>query len=359
MKKGHFDEQGKKNTNKSGRGGKTLRRRKTFMLIAELLAIVLVLVAVSYAPQLIFQVQDRILCGKTELGERESMDVEALSTTYELSLAKRMTNFAEGMASGDKYYVTSKELAVGQALYDYLDSSTGLYKSLLINLVEGALLNDVFLSGIQDLEVSQWKQYVIYSDNYAKGVNFILWYIELNAPDGERLKLLVDAETKTLYALKTEENIHVPKNIGRAFRNRESLIAFWCYFATVYEAVADTEVNVWAERLYEEVERQSDEITDSYGAESYAIDGYISVPYSKQEAEAALDYVYVKENLGFQSGVNDFCFTLPFGEEHLDVDILLDEADVYYNYYGSSYYYVYPNITLGVRQIYELIPEFA
>ncbi|WP_460602040.1 hypothetical protein, partial [Escherichia coli] len=54
--------------------------------------------------------------------------------------------------------------------------------------------------------ITQWKQYVIYSDNYAKGVNFILWYIELEDLEGAKLKLLVDAEDNTLYGLKTENS---------------------------------------------------------------------------------------------------------------------------------------------------------
>ena len=52
--------------------------------------------------------------------------------------------------------------------------------------------------------VVTWKQYVIYSDHFEEGVNFILWYIEMQDEDGGTLKLLTDAEDNTLYGIKTE-----------------------------------------------------------------------------------------------------------------------------------------------------------
>ena len=49
---------------------------------AEAFVIIVVLAVALMIPQIIFQVQDRILCSDITLGQRESMNVEALGTTY-------------------------------------------------------------------------------------------------------------------------------------------------------------------------------------------------------------------------------------------------------------------------------------
>ena len=69
-----------------------------------------VVLAALWIPQIIFGLQDGILCRDTTLGQKESMDVEALSTTYEKSLAQRLKSFAEGLGEGDSYYVDRKSV---------------------------------------------------------------------------------------------------------------------------------------------------------------------------------------------------------------------------------------------------------
>ena len=56
------------------------RRRKRkgkapLMFAAELLMLAILLAVASFAPQVIFQVQDSLLCDKITLGKRENMDV--------------------------------------------------------------------------------------------------------------------------------------------------------------------------------------------------------------------------------------------------------------------------------------------
>lgn len=117
-----------------------------------------------------------------------------------------MGNFAEGISAGENYYVAVQELEAGDEINNYLYSESGLYSEMLQAFVDGGLLPYDFW--ISTAVVRQWKQYVIYSDNYAKGVNFILWYLDVESSGGVTLKLLVDAEDNTIYAVK-------PKTVRR------------------------------------------------------------------------------------------------------------------------------------------------
>ena len=104
LQEGH--EKGKKiyAATRRGSGNKNIPvKRNPFLFILEIFGLCILLLTVSYAPQLIFAVQDGILWGQPSLSQRESMDVETLSTTYESSLARRMMNYAEGLAAGDPW----------------------------------------------------------------------------------------------------------------------------------------------------------------------------------------------------------------------------------------------------------------
>ena len=64
---------------------------------------------------------------------------------------------------------------------------------------------------VQTYEILDAKQYVIYGENFAEGVNFIAWYIELGMGqiDGEKpvVKMLVDAKTGEIYATAADSRI--------------------------------------------------------------------------------------------------------------------------------------------------------
>ena len=55
--------------------------RTPLIFTGELLMLVFLLIAASYTPQLIFQVQDSFLWNKTIIDKRENMDVESWTTS--------------------------------------------------------------------------------------------------------------------------------------------------------------------------------------------------------------------------------------------------------------------------------------
>ena len=170
-------------------------------MISVLALVVLVGIA-FFSPRWIFGIQDRKQYNNLVLNERENIDVAVLSTNYETSFYRRMVNFAENQTNQANFYVTSEELTDYEELQNFLYSGNGL------NRTEIAVLMDIDLitSDIYECEISKWKQYIVYSDDYTKGVNFILWYIELEHPDEEigTYKLLLEANTGEFYGLQAD-----------------------------------------------------------------------------------------------------------------------------------------------------------
>lgn len=313
-----------------------------------LLAALTLLVALAfYMPQFIFQVQDGILCGDTILGERESVDVEALSTTYEKALGRRMLNFAEGQVADDSFYVTSQNLTPDEQLEEYLYSDKGIYQDFIALYVNYGLIPETIWA--DDYTVAQWKRYVIYSDNYAKGVNFILWYIELQDSQGVTCKFLVDAEDGSLYAVKTENNemsvmldgIIYDRNL---LEDDRALTEIWGTFAIYYESLGQDEIV----HLFETMEKIG----------WSGIDGILyDAPEDVSEIVGDADLHGILEGLAGYRRESDerVSFRLPYGGTYLEVVAQITEVTTEM----SEYMYFYPDILIGIRQIYEFIPEFA
>lgn len=336
---------------------------------ATILFVITGLVVLAFfTPQFIFQVQDAVLCKDTVLSRQESMNVEALSTTYEQSLAVRMLNFAEGLAEDDTFYVTCQNLTVSDEVDNYLYSQEGLYSETISSFINGNMLP----VGLWEMEfaVTQWKRYVIYSDNFTKGVNFILWYIEMENPEGIFFKMLVDAEDKTIYAIKTEGNeAHAGEYekwenydyLDRILWSDGAAMDLWGYFAMYYEALSDEE-----KKLFYTLEEQ-------FG---YEIDDMNANGFERGDAAAAMEAemgemeTYMEEMGTYMEDVDKWSvlqqkiqyymddnerivFRMPYGDTWLDTVIDMPAMAM------PTYVYVYPNATIGVRQIYEMIPEFS
>ncbi len=352
FQEGH--EKGKKiyAATRRGSGNKNIPvKRNPFLFILEILGLCILLLTVSYAPQLIFAVQDGILWGQPSLSQRESMDVETLSTTYESSLARRMMNYAEGLAAGDRFYVTSRSLTPGENLYQYINSEQGLYQDMIFSLADNSLLDYLFLDELASLENCmrcQWKQYVIYSEDYTKGVNFILWYIEYKNSKNEVIKILTDAESGVLYALKTEGSVRLSKpQIG--MWSVQDPMAIWSYFASFYEATAASEVLEMENKLWE----QAGYVMEYY--EMAVKEG--SDLTTKEDIQTGSNFV--QSNAGYEMSENALYCRLPYGENSMDVEIIISKENAFYSDKFGISYYLLPDMVIGVRQIYEMIPEFA
>lgn len=177
------------------RGKREQRRGLVYILGA--FAVALLICAAFLMPRIFFDIQDNIRCGKVTLGELERVDITSFNTDYERNLYKRLLRFAEGLNRGKQYYVAAQEMEPSQEILDYLQSDRGLYQDAVLILIDQEYIPEEVLQ----YNLRQWKQYVIYGDNFSEGVNFTLWYIELGNEGTPTLKLLADAETGDLYGI--------------------------------------------------------------------------------------------------------------------------------------------------------------
>ncbi len=345
-------------------------RRSPWKRLGMVCSLILLVAVALFLPQMIFQVQDGLLCAKTILDEKESVDVEALGTTYEKSLYKRLLNFAEGMAAEEIFYVATQNLDVTQEVYSFLKSAD-LYQGILVALME---FNMIPVRYWEDgATVNQWKQYVIYSDDYAKGVNFILWYIEVKDITEAVVKLLVDAETGTIYAVKTEDNQHFYYDSDGGYLYSEIWMEdvapnFWYYFAIAYEASANIEsTDSWIGQSTGRTDQESNVsyyesmydkalVAGSSDESLYKYDEIMQKDALERE-EAMLAYAQeemLRKNAGYWKEGRTMCFRLPYQEVSLEVRMEIGEVGQ-----QSKYINIYPQLLTGIREIYELIPEFA
>lgn len=351
------------------RGG--MNRRRLLRYYATIFSVLTLLIAAAFfAPQILFHVQDAILCRDTVLTQQESLNVEALSTTYEQSLEKRMQNYAEGLAEGDMFYVTSQSLVLTSEVREYVYSDRGLFSEAVNSFATVGLLPWYIFEA--DYTILQWKQYVIYSDDFAKGVNFILWYVEMQDPNGVVVKFLGDAEDGTVYALRTESNRYSNavvdgtvvagerKNyIDEICWNERAPLEIWGTLAYQYKCLDESEMKDFY-IMVDEYGWIGGGMNTMNNADAY---GYIEEDQDLAEREALMQEALAiheeweplqKKIRYYRDGDYAIDFQMTYGEARLDILLEISDGED-----EAVYVYGYPDIRIGIRQIYEMIPEFA
>ena len=99
------------------------------------------------------------------------------------------------------------------------------------------------------------------------------------------------------------------------------------------------DILLWGEKMGIDV-RTVEAEQDSYDAE-------ISV-YNEEEARRGILKAFSYQN----ETENRVRFLIPYGDAELDAVLYIEEQE-------RSRFYLFPNVTVGILQIYEMIPEFA
>lgn len=318
-----------------------VKRKFLYYLISTLGLLLLVGIAFM-GPQMVFQAGDYYLWQDTELSERETMDIALLTNTYEQSKKQRLKNFAEGLARGEKYYVTAKELSRNRdetsdaGIVEKFAEMDVFYQENFAWMAELQLFPmDWFWAGYY---INSCTQYVIYSDNYAKGVNFITWCLEIESVDGLQVTLLIDAEDGVVYAMKfsgLDQQVRLNPNYKFLFDNR-------------LEEYKPTQVYM----------------------------GNIFCHYYGAIDDEALKYVQEQiyyNDLQLKSENYSFLLEIPFDEYFLEFDIrplenywekgavVVSDGKSEYTQVDATWSYLpqFPEFISGITEIYRLIPEFA
>lgn len=316
--------------------------------------------------------QDDIRCSAVVSMSPEAVDITSFNTDYETDLYKRLERFAKGLAEGREYYVTVQDMELTTEITDWFASEQGYYQDgvqvLLWNL--RLIPDDVFYC-----DLISWKRCVIYGDDFAGGVNFILWYIELGNNDKPAARLLVDGETGEIYGIRTNFDAYfeagaIPDNIQ----------------ATIMDSYNIYEDDMWDLSIMLSIVYGGLETADmlnwlaSIGIDYYPVDGITYIAVSTDYAA----YLREKEIMEVNAGklpdtdwlnrysvdeIRDFLqrlqwqvsedgncldFDFPYEDSRLDFRIQLDGKIRWFKKWDSSY----TDIIFGFPEIYERIPAF-
>lgn len=348
--------------------GKSQKQKTVFFYYGlGTLALALLIGAAFFVPRVVFDIQDKVRCGVVVLGELESMDIVSFNTGYDTDMYSRLYRFAKGLERGQQYYVAAQELTPDAEFTDMLYSEKGLYQDGFMIWLD----NQVIPSEMLTYNPAEWKQYVIYGDDFSNGVNFILWYIEFENDTGEPMfRLLLDAETGNIYGISTfleETNLPKGENQEDAMLTLEALLGI----------TDDDMQDMWYAMAYYYGGQGSSElfriIHEEYGGglylagtetKFYSVDGYTKYPYNAAaggEEELLKVFEAVKWEISEDGNCLDFLF--PYSrDESLDETSELCfrlKADkvLVNNYYGNIVFRA-KNFIVGFPEIYEQIPEF-
>lgn len=346
------------------------RKKRTLGYGLGAMGLALLVTAAFFAPKLVLELQDNVRCSRVVLGELESMDVTSFNTGYETDLYIRLTRFAEGLEAGRQYMVAEQELTDTLEVEDRLLSNMGLYQDSFLIWID----NDFFSYEVLNYGLQYCKQYVIYGDDFAEGVNFILWYLELRGVEGTpALKLLLDAETGEIYGLR------VNQTEDTLFPAEERVLGFGGAY-TLAELLGNTDGDfgeLWCALgyYYGEQEEMLELLEGGYGreiqvlgtdAESYGVDGYTEVPLDESGSawtEEMWNAVLGKIKWEVSEDGNRADFFFPYGQDGItgetsELCFRLESDSVMVLSAQKDIVFRPKNFVAGFPEIYERIPEF-
>lgn len=327
------------------------RKVKPGRYIFPATGLILLIVMAFLAPKLIFAVQDTRTCSEVKSGAWELMDVTSFDSAYETDLYSRLFRFASELADGKEFYVTAQSGIDQEAVRQLLLPGEALYFNGLWLLIDCGLLP----VDVQVYDILETKQYVIYGEDFAEGVNFIVWYIELGT-DGEEpsVKLLVDARTGEIYAAaadskvlpwyatakkKTDMNTSLQERLGILDEDMPELAVNFAYWFGGAENSGN--INVYGQ--YQE------KISVDYAEGYYTIldtDGQnTELP---EEAAENLQELMTEATWRIRDDGNDIGFGFPYGSCSLDFEMCLTNRE------GAE-----GTVLIGFPEIYNRIPGFT
>lgn len=327
------------------------------------LALAVLLIAAFAVPKLIFTIQD-IIRGKTMvLSAQEKLDISAFGTSYERSLYKRMVSYADGVGEGRTYYVAAQEMEDTTELEAFLTSSqTGIMYQDSVQLLVDLGYVPYFFEGFEtEAEVKKWKQYVIYGDDFAEGVNFILRYVELEWNAGEcRIKLLLDGESGAVYGIRWEadhvytglEDVSIVKREGINEKAMWQLLYAFTRYVGGYNEVLDADEllilgSLISQNFWELKKEDQEKILEAMGYN-----------YLPEEKIQFIEGLMKKADWWIEENGNRLVFAIPYGENTLDFVMKSEKGACEELWHVYKRYIYYRDMLIGFPDIYRLIPEF-
>lgn len=349
-------------------------RNKIFTVYGTAALALVLLIAVAFlGPEIAFNVQDGIRCGAVVSMSRERLDISSFNTGYETDLCRRLTRFAEGLAEGEQYYVTVQEMDLTSQTKSLSDFDRIVHSdSLELYSAWDPWNLRLWLSNVlYDADVNCWKQCVIYGDDFAGGVNFILWYLEVNSGGNPVFRLLADGETGELYGFRIDTRVfYLPDDDWEMqlkenyygmldrFEYPENIWEVCVVLGTQFGGLDIADRLVWLDENgyycdFVETEDGTKVMKVMRRNTKVQTDGEENTEENEYRLEEIKDFL---DTLRWQTDEENKClnFTYPFGKGELNLRLQLGgesvDTDEGINLYMSRIF--------GFPEIYELIPEF-
>lgn len=310
-----------------------MRNRKTKNSKERLCVVgmVLLVIAALFLPRIIFEIQDKYRLANTEVEARESLDISQLNLSYEEQLGTRMSNFLKAnqpMVTGLDYEVTegSEQAKLLETImyqeWFYILSDYSLNMGVEYY---GKIFNTNIGSCVQDC-----RKYIVYGDKYKPLL--MMWYFDIELTEiGIRMQFAVDSETDTIYYMKMsyeEQQFDKAGYVGEEvyYYLFEYIQQYMYFYYSYYEADDKTDAEYAAEKsMLNEAVSVSDETVS------------VSVQTFWEQYDAWVEMDDAQYNIKMP---------LPYGEAALTFLFRVEWEEG-----------VYPDITVGVEEIGELIPE--
>ena len=332
--------------------------KKKRFLIYILLLFMLFLAAVFF-PWLIFSIQDSLRLRSTQIQTRESVELEQLNIPYEMSVSKRLENFA---GKPDGYFVTATEYAHSMEHYTMIEEL--LYGEYMARMMTYYSVLSDGIGGPYD--ISELKKYVIYNEELENGVAFIAWYAALVLSGGEKLELLWDAKTETVYCLRYQreaellekaenfaanEAIEETEHQSKSYQEHSETVELnhladnW-FRETEYFCSEYYENDFWnfLNRILENEQRYEASQRSSFGENQ---DTWELTLYDR-EKEEQISLVSWRYRSNGQLNFFRSEFAFPYGENFLEFVVRNKDAE-----YGEAV-----ELLIGIKELGALIPEF-
>lgn len=298
-----------------------------------------VIVFSLFGPQLAFDVQDYYRASDTEVKRRELPDVAKLNMGYEKDVHTRMNRFAQK----NHYYtaVIEYDSALDEETIDSLLRI--MSQEIFWIFLDGGLLPDIYTEVYDsDFKLTELKKYIIYGDDFNDGVGLMAWYFDKTISDGIRIQCLADVETDTVYYLKVST-----ENIDKNADYSESMEV---WKESIYDLEwVDWEWSNYWNRYYETLlYQQVEEKGELYSHE-------INSEIKKKESMGLIDESDIEEmeetftEYSVEADGESIIITLPLSYE---------DGQLHFRFCISSFA-ENPNLTVGISEIRELIPEFT
>lgn len=363
-------EKGKQHTGKGADRRFEAGRDRWSYLIGGLVLVIL-LIAAFAVPKLILTIQDIVRSETMVLSAREKLDISAFSTSYERVLYKRMESYADGIGEGRMYYTAAQEIEDTSELEAFLVSSqTGMHQVGVQFLVDMGFVPNFFNAWTDiegEVEVKKWKKYVIYGDDFAEGVSFILRYIELEWGGTYKMKLLLDEESGAVYGIRWEDtnwskasfkDVSIVRREGFNEAEMWSLLYVLALYVGGYNEILGEEDllalrEAIAKRLWYVDEKQQIKYRNEI-SQVVEMLGYRLSDKGLQYIEGLMS----KANWWIEEDGNRLLFEIPYGENTLDFIIKSEHGACEDRWHVHTRFIYYRDMIMGFPDIYRMIPEF-